>query len=296
MKKVVSIGGGHGLSMVLRTLLPCNVEQTAIVSVADDGGSSGRLRKDLDIVAPGDIRACMLALSQTDEEDDNSDLATLKKIFEYRFDQGELDGHSLGNLIIVALAREAKSFETAVKQASDMLNIRGRVFPATESSVVLCAQTDSGLVRGQVQIEQTSGIQKVFLDPDDAMPLAGVVDAILEADHIIYAPGSLFTSVIPAFIIPEITHALRITQADTTMIMNLGTKGPDTRGLTGDQHLEKVLEHGARVDRVISGIDCLTVEDSPDKVEVVQAYLGDTDEVHDMDLLRKLLVDILKLE
>ena len=227
----------------------------------------------------------MLALSQTDEEDDNSDLATLKKIFEYRFDQGELDGHSLGNLIIVALAREAKSFETAVKQASDMLNIRGRVFPATESSVVLCAQTDSGLVRGQVQIEQTSGIQKVFLDPDDAMPLAGVVDAILEADHIIYAPGSLFTSVIPAFIIPEITHALRITQADTTMIMNLGTKGPDTRGLTGDQHLEKVLEHGARVDRVISGIDCLTVEDSPDKVEV-----------HDMDLLRKLLVDILKLE
>jgi uncharacterized cofD-like protein len=160
-------------------------------------------------------------------------LATLKKIFEYRFDQGELDGHSLGNLIIVALAREAKSFETAVKQASDMLNIRGRVFPATESSVVLCAQTDSGLVRGQVQIEQTSGIQKVFLDPDDAMPLAGVVDAILEADHIIYAPGSLFTSVIPAFIIPEITHALRITQADTTMIMNLGTKGPDTRALTG---------------------------------------------------------------
>lgn len=290
------MGGGHGLSMVLRTLLPCNVEQTAIVSVADDGGSSGRLRKDLDIVAPGDIRACMLALSQTDEEDSGSELDTLKKIFEYRFDQGELDGHSLGNLIIVALARESKSFEIAVKQASELLNIRGRVLPATESSVVLCAQTDSGLVRGQVQIEQTSNIQKVFLDPDDALPLAGVVEAILEADHVLFAPGSLFTSVIPSFIIPEISHALKITEAEITMLLNLATKGPDTEGLNGDQHLEMVLEHGARVDRIISGIDCLSVENAPSEIEIVQAVIGAEDDVHDIELLRKLLVDILALD
>ncbi len=296
MKKVVSIGGGHGLSMVLRTLLPCNVEQTAIVSVADDGGSSGRLRKDLDILSPGDIRACMLALSQSDDEDESSQLASLKKIFEYRFDQGELDGHSLGNLIIVALARESKSFETAVRQASELLNVRGRVLPATESSVVLCAQTEKGLVRGQVQIEQTPGIEKIILDPDDALPLAGVVEAILDADHIIYAPGSLFTSVIPSIIIPEISHALKITEADITMLMNLGTKGPDTNGLNGDQHLERVLEHGARVDRVICAIDYLCVENGPQNMEVVQAAIGSQNDVHDIDALRKLLVDILKLE
>lgn len=292
MKKVVSIGGGHGLSMVLRTLLPCNVEQTAIVSVADDGGSSGRLRKDLDIVAPGDIRACMLALSQTDEED-KEELATLKRIFEYRFDQGELDGHSLGNLIIVALARELRSFEKAVEQASLLLNIRGRVLPATESSVVLNAKTSEGLVRGQVEIEQTSNIEQVYLDPPDALPLAGVVEAILEADHIIYAPGSLFTSVIPAFILPDIAHALKICEADITMILNLSTKGSDTQGMNGDDHLAKIIEHNGRVDRVICDVDSMVVENAPDGIEVVQANISIDSQTHDMDLLRKLLVDIL---
>lgn len=292
MKKVVSLGGGHGLSMVLRTLLPCKVDQTAIVSVADDGGSSGRLRHDLDIVAPGDIRACMLALSQTDDEDED---AIIARLFGYRFDQGELDGHSLGNLILVALARELKSFEAAVAQASKMLNVRGKVLPATESSVVLCAETDTGLVRGQVQIEQTTGINKVFLDPGDALPLAGVVDAILDADHVIYAPGSLFTSLIPVFIIPEIAHALKITGADVTMIMNLANRGPDTAGMTGDQHLEKVLSHNGRVDRVICDIDSLVVNEDVPGMQIVQASLCDDAEIHDQQLLREVLVDILSL-
>ncbi len=292
MKKIVSLGGGHGLSMVLRSLLPCNVDQTAIVSVADDGGSSGRLRHDLDIVAPGDIRSCILALSQTDEEDLD---AAMTKIFDYRFDKGELDGHSLGNLILVALARELGSFEAAVAEASRLLNVRGRVLPATESSVVLCAETKSGLVRGQVQIEQTKDIDRVFLDPDDALPLAGVVDAILDADHILYAPGSLFTSVIPVFIIPEISHALKITKADVTMIMNLVNRGPDTESMTGDDHLAKVLEHNGRVDRVICDTDSLRVKNPPDGVELVESMLSEETDTHDPLLLRRLLVDILKL-
>lgn len=292
MKKVVSLGGGHGLSMVLRTLLPCNVDQTAIVSVADDGGSSGRLRHDLDIVAPGDVRACMLALSQTDDEDDD---AIITSLFNYRFDQGELDGHSMGNLILVALARELKSFEAAVAQASKMLNIRGKVLPATESSVVLCAETQSGLVRGQVQIEHTSGIERVYLDPGDALPLAGVVEAILEADHVIYAPGSLFTSLIPVFIIPEIAHALKITEADITMIMNLVNRGPDTNGMTGDQHLQKVLEHNGRVDRVICDVDSLMVDQDFPGINIVQASVSNQTDMHDQEQLRELLVDILSL-
>ena len=170
------------------------------------------------------------------------------------------------------------------------------MLPATESCVVLCAQTDSGLVRGQVQIEKTSGINKVFLDPDDALPLSGVVEAILEADHIIYAPGSLFTSVIPAFIIPEITHALKISEADITMIMNLGSKGPDTDGLSGDQHLEKVLQHNGRVDRVICDIDSLDVLEARQGIEIVKAFVSSEKDLHDVDLLRNLLVDILDLE
>lgn len=292
MKKVVSLGGGHGLSMVLRSLLPCKVDQTAIVSVADDGGSSGRLRHDLDIVAPGDIRSCMLALSQTDDEDLD---AAMTKIFNYRFDKGELDGHSLGNLILVALARELGSFEAAVAEASRLLNVRGRVLPATESSVVLCAETKNGLVRGQVQIEQTNGIERIFLDPDDALPLAGVVDAILDADHILYAPGSLFTSVIPVFIIPEIAHALKITQADVTMIMNLVNRGPDTDSMSGDDHLAKVMQHNGRVDRVICDTDSLRVKSPPSGVELVESMLSEETDTHDPLLLRRLLVDVLNL-
>jgi uncharacterized cofD-like protein len=292
MKNVTAIGGGHGLSMLLRTLLPCDVSLTAIVSVADDGGSSGRLRHDLDIVAPGDIRSCLLALA---EKPASPEAEMLKKVFDYRFDQGELDGHSLGNLILVALARELGSFEAAVDCASELLNINGRVLPATESSVVLCAQTGAGLVRGQVEIEHTSDIERVFLDPDTALPLAGVVDAILNADHVIYAPGSLFTSVIPAFIIPEIAHALKMTSADVTMIMNLINRGPDTEGLSGDDHLRKVLDHGGRVDRVICDWKSLMVKQPGAGIDVVVEMLSDGTDSHDPELLRAVLISQLNL-
>src|SRR5690554_2157511 len=126
-KKIVALGGGHGLSMLMRALADTDSDLTAIVSVADDGGSSGRLRNDLDIVAPGDIRSCMLALCQ----DASSESETFAKLFDYRFDQGELDGHSMGNLILVALARQLGSFESAVKAAAELLNIKGNVLPAT---------------------------------------------------------------------------------------------------------------------------------------------------------------------
>lgn len=292
MKKITALGGGHGLSMLLKTLSPCDVELTAIVSVADDGGSSGRLRADLDIVAPGDVRSCMLALSQSNGTDRASEMA---KIFDYRFDKGELDGHSLGNLILVALARQLGSFEAAVECASDLLQVNGRVLPATESNVVLCADTTQGLIRGQVQIENTEGIRRVFLDPDSALPLAGVVDSIINADHVIYAPGSLFTSVIPTFVIPEIAHALKMTDADVTMIMNLVNRGPDTNGMTGDEHLEKVLLHNGRVDRVICDKDSLVAFNPPGDISVVLGSLGNGTDTHNEQALRELLTSELSL-
>lgn len=292
MKKLVALGGGHGLSMVLRSLGPLEVDLTAIVSVADDGGSSGRLRADMDIVAPGDIRACMLALS---ERTPSHRAKMIARLFNYRFEEGELDGHSMGNLILVALARELGSFDAAVTCAAELLDLKGKVLPATESSVVLCAQTANGFVRGQVQIEQSSDIEKIFLDPDDAPALAGVVESILDADHIIYAPGSLFTSVIPSFVIPEIAHAIKIASADVTMIMNLVNRGPDTSNMTGDDHLMKVILHGGRVDTVVCDSDSLMVTEPPGDVVVVHGHLSEGSEVHDLELLQIFLADLLEL-
>lgn len=282
MKKIVALGGGHGLSTVIKSLHHSDADLTAIVSVADDGGSSGRLRHDLDIVAPGDVRLCMLALKE-DNTSRSSDI--FSDIFGYRFDQGELDGHSLGNLILVALARQLGSFDLAVKAAAELLEVKGKILPATESSVVLTAQTDQGFVRGQVQIEQCSGIEKVFIEPADALPLAGVIESIMEADHIVYAPGSLFTSVIPVLIIPQISDALKNASADLTMVMNLSNRGLDTKGMTGDQHLQAVISHGGRVDRVICDEDGLKVENSLGDVKVLTQHLSHGEDFHDIELL-----------
>ena len=229
-KKIVAIGGGHGLSMLLRTLDKYDLDLTAIVNVVDDGGSSGRIRKDIEITPPGDLRLCALALSSPSVLYGSS----LQDLFAFRFDEGELDGHSLGNLILVALTRQLGSFEKAVEKASELLNVRGKVLPASISEVILCANSKSGLIRGQVNVENTPDINNVFLDPKDVLPLDGVVDAILDANHIIYAPGSLYSSVLPSLLIKDIQIALNKTIAKIIMIMNLGTKGQDTEGMDGD--------------------------------------------------------------
>ncbi len=290
-KNIVALGGGHGLSMLIRSLNDTDSNVTAIVSVADDGGSSGRLRHDMDIVAPGDIRSCMLALAKKSTPESK----IFAKLFEYRFEEGELDGHSMGNLILVALARQLGSFESAVMAAAQMLDLQGTVLPATESSVVLVADTADGNVRGQVQIEKSNGINRVFIEPQDALPLAGVVEAILDADHILYAPGSLYTSVIPTFIIPEITHALKITSADVSMIMNLVNRGSDTESMSGDDHLRAVLEHGGRVDRVICDENCLKVINPPDGIEVLFRNLSRETDFHDVDYLSNTLRELFNI-
>ena len=169
-------------------------------------------------------------------------------LFAFRFDEGELDGHSLGNLILVALTRQLGSFEKAVEKASELLNVRGKVLPASISEVILCANSKSGLIRGQVNVENTPDINN---DPKDVLPLDGVVDAILDANHIIYAPGSLYSSVLPSLLIKDIQIALNKTIAKILMIMNLGTKGPDTEGMDGDDHLDALINHGVRVDSVL---------------------------------------------
>lgn len=281
MKKVVAIGGGHGLSMLLRVLNKFDIELTGIVNVVDDGGSSGRLRKDIEITSPGDVRLCTLALANNSEQYGS----TLRDLFSFRFDEGELEGHSLGNLILVALTRELGSFEKAVEKASELLNIKRKVLPASVSNVVLCANTKNGLIRGQVNVERSSNIENVFLDPDDVKPLEGVVKAIEDADHILYAPGSLFSSVIPSLLIKDIQVALTKAPGDITMIMNLTNRGPDTEGMSGDDHLNAVLSHGARVDRVLCDKNSLIVKKAPSGCEVIIQEIGTSADVHDENLL-----------
>lgn len=285
MKKIVALGGGHGLSMLLRTLSKYEIDLTAIVNVVDDGGSSGRIRKDIEITSPGDIRLCALALSNSSEEYGS----TLRDLFGFRFDEGELDGHSLGNLILVALTRQLGSFEKAVEKMSLLLNLKGKVLPACESNVVLCANTENGLIRGQVNVERSTGIENVFLDPSDVQALEGVVDAILEADHIIYAPGSLYSSVIPSLLIEEINAAILKSHADTLMILNLTNKGPDTEGMTGDDHLNALISHGVRVDKVLCDKHSLLVKKSPKNCSVLVKEIRSETDIHDEALLGSFL-------
>ena len=285
MKKIVALGGGHGLSMLLRTLSKFEIDLTAIVNVVDDGGSSGRIRKDIEITSPGDIRLCALALAHNSDEYGS----TLRDLFGFRFDEGELDGHSLGNLILVALTRQLGSFEKAVEKMSQLLNIQGKVLPACESDVVLCANTENGLIRGQVNVERSSGIENVFLDPSDVQPLEGVIEAILEADHIIYAPGSLYSSVIPSLLIEEINAAILKTPADTLMILNLTNKGPDTEAMSGDEHLNTMISHGVRVDKVLCDKNSLTVKKSHKNCSVILKDIRSETDIHDEALLGKFL-------
>lgn len=291
MKKIVALGGGHGLSMLLRTLSKYDIDLTAIVNVVDDGGSSGRIRKDIEITSPGDIRLCALALAN------NSDKygSTLRDLFGFRFDEGELDGHSLGNLILVALTRQLGSFENAVEKMSELLNISGRVLPACESNVVLCANTENGLIRGQVNVEKSSGIENVFLDPKNVKPLEGVIEAISKADHIIYAPGSLYSSVIPSLLIDDIRLAISKASADVLMVMNLNNKGPDTQGMTGDDHLSALISHNVRIDKVLCDKDSLIAKYPPKGTSVIVKSIRSTNEVHDEALLGTFLAKHFKL-
>lgn len=291
MKKIVALGGGHGLSMLLRTLSKYEIDLTAIVNVVDDGGSSGRIRKDIEITSPGDIRLCALALANSSEEFGS----TLRDLFGFRFDEGELDGHSLGNLILVALTRQLGSFEKAVEKMSELLNIKGKVLPACESNVVLCANTANGLIRGQVNVENSHDIENVFLDPSDVQPLEGVVDAILDADHIIFAPGSLYSSVIPSLLIEEINLAISKSSADTLMILNLTNKGPDTENMTGDDHLHALLSHGVHVDKVLCDKHSLVVKKSPKNCSVAIKDIRSNSDIHDEALLGDFLAKEYKI-
>lgn len=251
---VVAIGGGHGLATTLRAIRRYAGAITAVVSVADDGGSTGRLRRDLGVFGVGDLRKCLVALAA---DDGSGDHAVWANAFEHRFTAGELEGHPLGNLVLVGLAEATGDWATALAVAGRALGAVGRVEPATAEPVILKAEVDGGEVEGQVAVQNSEArIRRVALVPADVPSPQPVVEAIGNADQIVLAPGSLFTSLLPALAAPDVHAALGRAHAPVVAVMNLGTQLPETGGLDVADHLRAVLELGVRVDRVIVDDRC----------------------------------------
>ncbi|MBA2598725.1 MAG: YvcK family protein [Chloroflexota bacterium] len=231
---VVALGGGTGLATLLRGLKQHELAITAIVTVADDGGSTGKIRSAYDIPAPGDIRNCLVALA-----DDES---LVSRLFQYRFNHAgsELDGHSFGNLFITALTKVTGSFERAVIESASVLNIRGRVLPSTLANVRLDAELTNGTsIEGESNIQyKQAPILRMRLSPDDPAAYLPAVTAILNADLIVLGPGSLYTSIVPNLLVPDILRAVRASSAPRVYVMNVATQTGETDHFTALDHLE----------------------------------------------------------
>ena len=240
--RVVAIGGGTGLSTMLRGLKLHTQNLTAIVTVADDGGGSGVLREDLGMPPPGDIRHCMEALANTEP--------IMERLLTYRFTEGSLAGQSFGNLILAALNGVTGSFEEAVSQMSHVLAITGRVIPVTSADVQLEAVFENGTrVVGESKIynfkkEQDCRISHVALIPERPAPLPAALEAIGEADLILLGPGSLYTSVIPNLLVDGVSQAIAQSDAPKIYVCNIMTQEGETEGYTAADHLEALLAHG----------------------------------------------------
>jgi uncharacterized cofD-like protein len=260
---VVAIGGGHGTAVTLKAARRYARALTGIVSVADDGGSSGRLRELLNVVALGDIRTCLVALAEED--------SALAIAFGRRFEEGELAGHVLGNLILAGLVDATGDLLAGVSEAGHLLGAQGDVVPATIERVVLKAEAAHGTVAGQVAVKSTPDIRTVSLVPADAQPPALALERIAEADQIVIGPGSLFTSVLAAVAVQGIAEAVAASAAQVVYVCNLRPELRETEGYDVAAHIAALARHDVEVDEVlcdsIQGMDIgttdVTVHDVP---------------------------------
>ncbi|MEA3402905.1 MAG: YvcK family protein [Armatimonadota bacterium] len=261
--RVVTIGGGTGLSTILRGLKQFTTNITAIATVADDGGSSGRLREDMGVPAPGDIRNCLVALA------DSEPLMT--ELFQYRFNGQArgLNGHSFGNLLIAALTEITGDFEQAIRETSRVLAIRGRVLPPTADPVTLCAKMrDDSVVRGESSITAAGKeIDYVYLDPPDPGAPEEVTRAISRADLIVIGPGSTFTSVIPNFLVSGVCEAVMHSGATKVFICNIMTQPGETTGFTAADHVRAIQRHTGELP-----FDYVLMNSAPVEESVLEKY------------------------
>ena len=283
--KVVALGGGTGLPATLRAMKAYTSNITAIVTVADDGGSSGRLRREMGVLPPGDLRNNIAALADDD--------ILMSKLLQYRFETGELAGHSLSNLLIAALSDITGGLDHALAEVSRVLNLRGRVLPATLDDVVLVAtvfQPERGTtlrVEGESQIPTVGGqIQHVHLEPTTAKAYPDSAKAILEAQLVVIGPGSLYTSILPSLLVPGILEALRASSAFKLYICNVAQQPGETDGYTVADHVMAIERHiGRGVFQAVlannhfpvenAGPNTVYVQSPPDHHEVFQRYAID---------------------
>ncbi|HWC77803.1 MAG TPA: gluconeogenesis factor YvcK family protein [Blastocatellia bacterium] len=265
--RIVSIGGGTGLSTLLSGLKAYvdnpqaganSIETlTAVVTVTDDGGSSGRLREEFQILPPGDIRNCMVALAE--------DERLLTRLFQYRFESdGDLSGHSFGNIFLAALAGVTGDFVDAIKVTSEVLAIKGRIYPSTVEDVTLLAEVEGGkIIEGETRIvESRSPIKKLWLSRENCRPLQETLDSIAEADIITIGPGSLYTSLIPSLLVHGIVEAINSSPALKLYVCNVMTQPGETNGFSAEDHLRVLFEYSPelRLDYVVANSTLVTKE------------------------------------
>ncbi len=244
---MVALGGGHGLAASLQAAQSFASNIVGIVSVADDGGSSGRLRRELGLPAPGDLRRCLSALA--------SDDSLIARSLEHRFEVGSLEGHPLGNLLLAGLAEAGGDFQQAITEVARLVGAVGTIYPATHGPVTLLATTPNGPIRGQVTIEESSDIRDLRFDPPDPQAPIEAIEAILAADQIIIGPGSLFTSVLACALVPNILDALRETPAQRVFVANVANDRAEARGFDLVSHIETLGSYGIPVDVVLANVE-----------------------------------------
>lgn len=234
-RRAVAIGGGHGSARTLRALPQVVDHVTAVATVADDGGSSGRLRRDLDVAPPGDLRMALTALAAD---------SRLRDLVSYRFRRGELSGHSLGNLMLIALHDlSGQDLVAALDQLAELLGVPGRVLPCTTTPITLHAETADGAVTGQAAVAATARLQRVWLQPSDPVATPEAVAAIRTADLIVLGPGSLYTSLLPNLLVPGIADAIDEAAGQVVLIGNLREQPGETEGMQLVDHIDTLEEH-----------------------------------------------------
>ncbi|MFD2761254.1 gluconeogenesis factor YvcK family protein [Lentibacillus juripiscarius] len=279
---VTVIGGGTGMPVLLRGLKNLPVDLTALVTVADDGGSTGRLRNEMAIPAPGDIRNVIAALSDAEP--------MLLDLFQHRFTEGNgLSGHSMGNLLLAAMTSVTGNFFTGIKEISRVLNVKGNIYPISNQSMSLHARMEDGtIVSGESNIPLANKkIEHVFLRPEPVRPLHHAVEAVKNADLVVVSPGSLYTSILPNMIIPQMDEALRQTKGKVVYVCNVMTQAGETTGYTAADHVQAIRDHIGE-----TCVDSIVVHNEPISQHVRAIYaeenaapvVYDTDRLIDMGL------------
>lgn len=298
--KVVVIGGGTGLSVLLRGLKKYTSNITAIVTVADDGGGSGILREDLGMLPPGDIRSCILALANTEPE--------MEKLLQYRFTEGQLKGQSFGNLLIAAMNGIHGNFEKAIKEVSNVLAVTGKVLPVTLDDVKICAKLTNGkVIEGESNItlknkEIKSKIDHIYVEPEVCYPLDEAIEAINEADAIVLGPGSLYTSVIPNLLVKDMVEYIYNANSSKIYISNVMTQPGETDGYSLIDHVDAVIKHSREgfINYVIANVEpipkSLLSKYSDDGSEPVLAKKEEIDKLKNKNIkvITDKLIDIKK--